>query len=87
MLIIKIICVFTIWTIIGSVVLGFLNAMQKYFDVTVIGSIKSNYRDKLGRYDNEDRNMGIVLWSIFWPFAIIAVVPRCIIEIINFWME
>ena len=36
MLLIKIIGVFTIWTIIGSVVLGLLNAMQNYFDVTVI---------------------------------------------------
>ena len=87
MMIIKIIVVFTIWTIIGSVVLGLLNAMQNYFDVTVIGSVKSNYCDESNRRDNEDRNMGIVLWSIFWPFAIIVVVPRCIIEIINFWME
>lgn len=87
MMLIKIIVVFTIWTIIGSVILGLLNAMQNYFDVTVIESVKSNYCDKLGRRDNEDRNMGIVLQSIFWPFAIIAVVPRCIIEIINFWME
>lgn len=86
MLIIKIICVFTIWTIIGSVVLGLLNAMQNYFDVTVIESIKSNYRDN-GRWDNEDKNMAIVLWSIFWPFAIIVVVILCIIETINFWME
>lgn len=86
MLAIKIIVVFIIWTIIGSVVLGLLNAMQSYFDVTVIESIKSDYRDN-GRLDNEDRNMAIVLWSIFWPFAIIVVVTRCIIEIINYWME
>lgn len=86
MLAIKIIVVFIIWTIIGSVVLGLLNAMQSYFDVTVIESIKSDYRDN-GRWDNEDRNMAIVLWSIFWPFAIIVVVTRCIIEIINYWME
>lgn len=86
MLAIKIIVVFIIWTIIGSVVLGLLNAMQSYFDVTVIDSIKSDYRDN-GRWDNEDRNMAIVLWSIFWPFAIIVVVTRCIIEIINYWME
>lgn len=86
MLAIKIIVVFIIWTIIGSVVLGLLNAMQSYFDVTVIESIKSDYRDN-GRWNNEDRNMAIVLWSIFWPFAIIVVVTRCIIEIINYWME
>lgn len=86
MLAIKIIVVFIIWTIIGSVVLGLLNAMQSYFDVTVIESIKSDYRDS-GRWDNENRNMAIVLWSIFWPFAIIVVVTRCIIEIINYWME
>lgn len=86
MLAIKIIVVFIIWTIIGSVVLGLLNAMQGYFDVTIIESIKSDYRDN-GRWDNEDRNMAIVLWSIFWPFAIIVVVIRCIIEIINYWME
>lgn len=86
MLAIKIIVVFIIWTIIGSVVLGLLNAMQSYFDVTVIESIKSDYRDN-GRWDNEDRNMAIVLWSIFWPFAIIVVVTRCIIKIINYWME
>lgn len=87
MLLIKIIGAFTIWTIIGSVVLGLLNAMQNYFDITVIGSVKSNYCNESNRRDNEDRNMGIVLWSIFWPFAVIAVVPRCVIEIINFWME
>lgn len=87
MLIVKIIGVFTIWVIVGSVVLGLLNAMQNYFDVTVIESIKSNCCNDSNRRDNEDRNMGIILWSIFWPFAVIAVVPRCIIEIINFWME
>lgn len=86
MMLIKIIGVFIIWTIIGSVVLGLLNAIQNYFDVTVIESIKSNHRNE-SRYDNFDRNMGIILWSILWPFAIIAVIPRCIIEIINFWME
>lgn len=81
MLFIKIIGAFIIWTIIGSVVLGLLNAMQSYFDVTVIESIKSNCRD------SDDKSTSIVLWSIFWPLAVIAVVPRCIIEIINFWME
>ena len=87
MLIVKIIGVFTTWVIVGSVVLGLLNAMQNYFDVTVIESIKSDCRNDSSRYDNDDRNMGIVLWSIFWPFAVIAVVPRCVIEIINYWME
>lgn len=81
MLLIKIIGAFTIWTIIGSVVLGLLNAMQNYFDITVIESIKSSCRD------SDDRSTAIVLWSIFWPFAVIAVVPRCVIEIINYWME
>ena len=86
MLFIKIVIIFIIWTIIGSVVLGLLNAMQSYFDVTVIESIKSDCRCN-GRWDNEDRNIAIVLWSIVWPFAALAVVTRCIIEIINFWME
>lgn len=81
MLFIKIIGAFIIWTIIGSVVLGLLNVMQNYFDVTVIESIKSSCRD------SDDKSTSIVLWSIFWPFAVIAVVPRCVIEIINFWME
>ena len=78
---VKVVGVFIAWTVIGSVVLGLLNIMQSYFDITVIESIKSSCRD------SDDRSMAIVLWSIFWPFAVIAVVPRCVIEIINYWME
>lgn len=81
MMFVKVVGVFIAWTVIGSVVLGLPNIMQSYFDITVIESIKSSCRD------SDDRSMAIVLWSIFWPFAVIAVAPRCVIEIINYWME
>lgn len=81
MMFIKVVGVFIAWTVVGSIVLGLLNAMQNFFDVTIIESIKSSCRD------SDDKSTAIMLWSIFWPFAVIAVVPRCVIEIINYWME
>lgn len=80
MVFIKCIVAFIIWTAIGSVILGLLGIAQNFFDVDAIKSIKSNYRDY-------DKNSCIVAWSIFWPIAIIAVIPQCIIEIIRNWME
>lgn len=80
MVFIKCIVAFIIWTAIGSVVLGLLEVIQNFFDIDAIKSIKPNYRDY-------DKNGNIVAWSIFWPIAIIAVIPRCIVEIIIHWME